>query len=152
MKFKIVKGSKIANTEERYFINNRSFACNSSVNVDINVAIAYLNLGVDSEDMYVKCLWGFSPRESWKEANLFVPPAIEGKLRLVGQYKAGLTWRIDQNKMWESYFDKESGWYCIGNPKFEDEDTAVKIINNMIAVIDNISELKTIWINPIFVK
>lgn len=101
--------------------------------------------------MCAKCLWGFSPRESWKEANLFIPSAIEGELRLVGEYEAGLTWRIDRNKMWESYFDRESGWYCIGNSILADEDTAVKIIDNMIAVIDNTSELKAVWIQPLFV-
>ena len=151
MKFEIVRGSKIGTAKERYFINERSFDCNPSVNVDINAAIAYLNLGVDSEDMCAKCLWGFSPRESWKETNLFIPSAIEGELRLVGEYEAGLTWRIDKNKMWESYFDRESGWYCIGNSILADEDTAVKIIDNMIAVIDNTSELKAVWIQPLFV-
>ncbi len=55
-----------------------------------------------------------------------------------------MTWRIDKNKMWESYFDKESGWYCIGNSMLDDEDTVVKVINNMIAVIDNTSELKAV--------
>lgn len=53
--------------------------------------------------------------------------------------------------MWESYFDRESGWYCIGNSILADEDTAVKIIDNMIAVIDNTSELKAVWIQPLFV-
>lgn len=151
MKFEIVRGSKIGNAKERYFIKERSFDCNPSVNVDINVAMAYLNLGVDSEDMRVKCLWGFSPQESWKEANLFVPSAIEGELKLVGKYEAGLTWRIDKNKMWKSYFDRESGWYCIGNSILADEDTAVKIIDNMIAVVDNTSELKAVWVQPLFV-
>lgn len=46
----------------------------------------------------------------------------QGELRLVGEYEAGLTWRIDRNKMWESYFDRESGWYCIGNSILADED------------------------------
>lgn len=151
MKFELVKGDKIENTEEQYFISDGSFDCTSSANVDINIAIAYLNLGVDSEDMCVKCLWGFSPRESWKEAWLSAPSAIEGELRLVGEYEAGLTWRIDKNKMWESYFDKKSGWYCIGNSMLEEEDTVVKVINNMIAVVDNASELKAVWIHPIFV-
>ena len=41
MKFEIIKGSNIGKTEERYFIHDRSFDCNPSVNVDINVAIAY---------------------------------------------------------------------------------------------------------------
>ena len=95
MKFELIKGSKIGNTVEQYFINERSFDCNPSANVDINVAIAYLNLGIDSEEMCVKCLWGFSPKESWKEVNLCVPSAIEGELRLIGEYEAGLTWRIE---------------------------------------------------------
>lgn len=98
MKFEIVKSSNIGNIEERYSINDRSFDCNPSVNVDISIAIAYLNLGIDSDDMCVKCLWGFSPRESWKEANLFVPSATEGILRLIGEYEAGLTWRLDIRK------------------------------------------------------
>lgn len=102
MKFEIVRDSTIGNTKERYFLNDKSFDCNPSVNVDINVSMAYLNLGIDSEDMCVKCLWGFSPQESWKEANLSVPSAIKGELRLVREYEAGLTWRIDKNKMWES--------------------------------------------------
>lgn len=85
MKFEIINNNKTESVEERYFINDRSFDCNPSVNVDINVAIAYLNLGIDSEDMCVKCFWGFSPRESWKEANLHVPSATEGALRLIGE-------------------------------------------------------------------
>ncbi len=72
-------------------------------------------------------------------------------MRLVGEYEAGLTWRIDKNKMWKSYFDKESGWYCIGNSMLEEEDTAVKVINNMIAVVGNTSELKAVWVHPTFV-
>lgn len=151
MKFEIVKSSNIGNIEERYFINDRSFGCHPSVNVDISIAIAYLNLGIDSDDMCVKCLWGFSPRESWKEANLFAPSATEGALRLIGEYEAGLTWRIDKDRMWESYFDKESGWYCIGDLILKKEDVAVKVSNNMTAVVDSTSELKAIWIRPIFV-
>lgn len=151
MKFELVKGNKVGNAEEQYCINDRSFDCKPSANVDINVAIAYLNLGVDSEDMCIKCLWGFSPKKSWKETKLFVPSAIEGELKLVGEYEAGLTCRIDKNKMWESYFDKKSGWYCIGNPMLEEEDTAVKVINNMIAVVDNTSELKAVWVHPTFI-
>ena len=54
--------------------------------------------------------------------------------------------------MWESYFDRESGWYCIGNPILENGDTAVIIIDNMIAVVDNTSELKAVWAQPMFIQ
>lgn len=148
MKFDIVRSKKSESIEERYFANERSFDCNISVNVDINVAIAYLNLGVDSDDMCVKCLWEFSPRESWKQADLTAPFAEYGELCLIGEYKAGLSWRLDTDKMWESYFDKLSGWYCIGNPLMEKNDKAVKIIKNMIAVVDKSNILKSVWIQP----
>ena len=89
--------------------------------------------------------------EAKKSAQQQEEDAIEGELRLVGEYEAGLTWRIDKNKMWESYFDRESGWYCIGNPILENGDTAVIIIDNMIAVVDNTSELKAVWAQPMFI-
>ena len=151
MKFEIIKNRKIESKEERYCIGERSFDCYPFVNADINIAIAYLNLGVDSEDMYVKCFWGFSPRESWKEANLFVPTAVEGELKLVEEFDAGFTWRIDQNKMWESYFDEKSGWYCIGIPRTEEGDRAVKVIKNLIIVVDSTNSLKAVWVQPVFV-
>ena len=151
MEFEIIRSNKSVNIEEIYFINDRSFDSNPSLNVDINIVMAYLNLGVDSEDMCVKCLWGFSPRESWKEEKLVVPFAEEGELRLLGEYEAGLTWRIDKDKMWESYFDKSSGWYCIGIPMLEERDRAVKIIKNMIVVVNNASLLKAVWVKPEFI-
>lgn len=150
MEFEIIKSRKIESEEERYFISESYFDCNPSVNVDINIAMAYLNLGVDSEDMCVKCFWGFSPRESWKKANLFVPTAVEGKLRLVEELEAGFTWRIDKNKMWKSYFDEKSGWYCIGNPRIEGEDDAVKVLKNLIVVVDDANSLKAVWVQPVF--
>ncbi len=151
MKFEIVTGCKIGNAEEQYIINDRTFNCFPYINVDISIAVAYLNLGVDSEDMCVKCLWGFSPRESWRQVELSVPEGTEGALRLVGEYEAGFTWRIDGDKMWESYFDQKSGWYCIGNPTLEEENIAVKMINNLLVVVNNVGELKAVWIHPIFV-
>ena len=77
MEFEIIMRSKNENIEERYFMNDKSFDCNPSVNVDINIAMAYLNLGVDSEDMCVKCFFGFSPRETRKEADLIISFAEE---------------------------------------------------------------------------
>ena len=103
-----------------------------------------MNLGVDSEDMCIKCLWGFSPRESWKSADLSVPLATEGKLKLIGEYEAGLTWRVDKNRIWESYYDRKIGWYCIGTTPLEEGDNVVKVIDNMIAVVNSSKELKAI--------
>ena len=51
--------------------------------------------------------------------------------------------------MWESYFDESSGWYCIGKPILEKSDKAVRVIKNMIAVIDITNVLKAVWIQPL---
>lgn len=150
MKFIILKRHMDLSYEERYFIKQKSFDCQPSINVDINLSIAYLNLGVDSEDMCIKCLWGFSPRESWNEIELEIPFAEEGEVRLVGTYEGGLAWRLDNNKMWETYYDKLSGWCCIGNPSKAVDDNAVKIIKNMIIVLDSSDLLKAVWVQPIF--
>ena len=151
MKFKVFKWNKekTKQLEEKYFLKHGSFDCKPAINIDINILIKYLNLGVDSEDMCVKCLWGFSPMNSWEITKLSPPVAEEGKVRLVGKYEPGLTWRIDKNNSWKSYFDKTTGWYCVGSKDLV-ECTAVKVNKNMIIVLDEIGTLMAVWIKPVF--
>lgn len=151
MKFEIIQNAKLKKGKEKYFTKDMSFDCTPPVNIDINIIMSYVNLGVDSEDMCVKCLWGFSPKESWKESKLLVPVAPEGNVKLIGEYAPGFTWRIDNDKMWESHFDTKSGWYCIGEPFLENEDKMVKILANMIVVLDKTGELKAVWVQPEFI-
>lgn len=151
MKFEYLNSNLDKVREEIYSQSDSLFDCQPAANVDINIAIAYLNIGVDSEDMCVKCLWGFSPEESWTEENLSVPDAVEGKLKLIGEYEAGLTWRLDRDSVWKSYIDKRNGWYCIGNPYLEGEYTAVKVLEDMILVMDKLNELKAVWVHPKFI-
>ncbi|MCM1236949.1 MAG: hypothetical protein NC489_43290, partial [Ruminococcus flavefaciens] len=59
------------------------------------------------------CLWGFSPRESWKEVALCVLSAIEGKLRLIGEYEGGSkTSRSDLPENVQNSFNRyeEADW------------------------------------------
>ena len=151
MKFEILDNKGYENIEERYYMSDKSFEGSPAVSVDINLAIAYLNLGIDSEDMCVKCLWGFSPKETWKEERLTIPPAQGGKLKLLGEYEPGLTWRLDKNEMWISYFDEKTGWYCIGNPLSNKSDSAIRINRNMIAVFNSTNELTEVWVQPTFI-
>ncbi len=151
MKFEYIKGCCKPKIEEQYILLDECFNDTPTLSVDTYVAIQYLYLGIDSVDMCIKSLWGTSPRASWKETTLFPPNAVEGSLKIIGECEAGLTYRIDCKKMWESYFDKDSEWFCIGNPIFREGDNAVKICNNMIVVINSINELIAVWIQPIFV-
>ena len=151
LKFEIIEDVKNETIKELYITAEKSFDCYPVVNVDINIAIAYLNLGIDSEDMCVKCIWGFSPRESWEEKSLNLPVARDGKLQLKGEYEAGITIRIDKDNRWNSFFDKLSGWYCIGNTTTKSQDSAVIVAKNMIIVLDKMNKLKAVWIKPEFI-
>lgn len=152
MIFEIVEpqANLINNAEIIYCEKSRSFDCSIHVNSDINLTIAYLILGLDSEDMLVKSLWGFCPKESWKEMPLEIPLANKGALRLVGEIEVGFVWRVDKNSRWQSFFDTISGWYCIGKPMIEKNERAVKIMKNVVIVIDETGILDSIWIHPIF--
>lgn len=149
MRFDII--NKDAYTyEAQYNMAEMSFDI-PNVSVDTHISVAYLNLGIDSEDMIAKCIWGFSPMNSWQITNLTVPDYIDGGVRLVGLNEDGLILRADKDKMWKSFFDKTTGWYCIGNFASEEGDTAVKITKNMIVVLNFFRHLKAIWIKPKFI-
>ena len=136
--------------EAQYNMAEKSFDI-PTVSADIYIAVAYLNLGIDSEDMTAKSLWGFSPMSSWKNMNLKLPAYMEGGIKLLGVNEGGIILRADKEKMWEAFYDKTMGWYCIGNPLTEKDDKALKIIKNMIVVLDVSRALKAIWIQPKFV-
>lgn len=152
MEFNIVKSCRIVDNEVVYHVNDKAFDCSIPVNTDIYFTMAYLNLGVDSQDMLVKCFWGFSPLQSWIERKLKIPYAEEGSLRLLGEYEPGFTLRIDKDKKWEAYFDSQSGLYCIGKPSIEKDDNSVKILKNMVAVLSKDNHLKAIWVKPLFLE
>ena len=150
MKFEIIRKDDFPNLNAYYSVNDSCFDTSPLVNVDISVTVAYLNIGISSEDMSIKCIWGFSPRESWNEKSLLAPFAVNGKVKLDGEHQPGMSWRVDKDKMWESYFDKESGWYCIGATEIQQNDVAVRVCNNMLVVVDNEGKLKSVLINPVF--
>lgn len=151
MKFIILKSKSNDTAYVQYSAKDNAFDSFPLNNTDINISMAYMNLGVDSENMMVKSVWGFSPKESWIEQKLIAPNASNGELKLIGNYKAGLSWRIDKDDMWTSYYNKKNGWFCIGNPITQKNDEGVKINKNTIIILNDVNELKAIWINSIFV-
>ena len=148
MKFGTIMDGVVQNTEIQYSLSEKAFDCEPIVNADIYFAIGYLNLGIDSEDMLVKSLWGVSPREQWIEEDLVVPCAIEGRVRLLGEHESGWTRRID-NTVWRSHYDKHTGWFCLGVTENDDGDVAIKAFKNMIIVVDKERKLKSFWIYPV---
>ena len=147
IEFRIVADDEINKGEVIYLNEESSFDFAPSSNSDIIILFAYLNLGIDSNTMVAQQVWGFSPKESWKQKSINVPNYIKGKIKLVGEYEPGLSWRIDKDRMWQSYFDSTTGWYCIGEYDLEEEYKCIEFSTNTIAVIKN-GLLQAILLKP----
>jgi len=151
IKFNAIKNDNIIYGETKYFEMDRSFDFVPKQDVDINIAISYLNLGFDSDNMKAKCVWGFSPKESWNNISDIQPESFLGELFLLGEYESGLTWRIDKEEMWKSYYNNETGWFCIGDKNQEANDINIQFATDIIAVLQS-ETLKALWFKPDFVE
>lgn len=116
----------------------------ADIYADIYIAIAYLNLGFDSEEMKAQLIWGFNPKESWNDISHEPPTPFKGEILLLEEYEPGETWRIDKEEMWESYYNSDSGWFCIGDPNQEVTDVNVEFATDVIAVLQS-NGLKALW-------
>lgn len=90
----LIEGNLIYN-KEQYF----DFF--PEINTDISVAIAYLNIQFDSEEMKAKYIWGFSSKDSWINNKLEIPKYFPGELQIATCCEAGRTYRLDKfSDMW----------------------------------------------------
>jgi hypothetical protein len=120
-------------------------------NSDITIIINYINIGFDSDTMRANQVWGFSPKESWKEKALDIPTNIhDGELILQGEYDSG-SWRIDKDEIWQTYYDVEKKWTCIGNPMIEKTSVCIEMLENVIAVLNESGQLQSLWVRPNFI-
>lgn len=139
---KIITGQVKYNSEE----GNLNFS--PELNSDISLLISYINIGFDSILMTANQVWGFTPKESWHEKRLVLPSNIrKGKLELEGDYESG-TWRLDKEEMWLTHYDSEQNWLCFGKFETNNSDTCIEFLTNVVAVLDNAHQLKSLWIKP----
>lgn len=104
-----------------------------------------VQIGVD-EDGTLLHVWGYCPRESWREARLNVPTASPSGLRMPDiDIVPGASKRLNPLKRWDVAFDASSGWLCIGNASSGGE--AVAFAPGAIAVVEN-GELTAVWLHP----
>lgn len=109
-----------------------------------------MELGFDSDDMTLKSISGLNFKEEWREYILKEPDGENGKLCVMGKYESGKSYRLNQDSIWDSYFDKATGWFCTGNPKTVSNDNTVRVFQNAYIVLDEVNELKSIRIKPVF--
>jgi hypothetical protein len=125
---------------------------------EITLVVAYIQIGFSAKDsndedyinnMCADQIYGLSPHTSWKQCILKAPHITHRcALRMIDVFDWGSK-RLDFGNEWISYYDNESGWFCVGDPDFHGAEN-VNFIENAIAVLNETGELKALWIKPVF--
>jgi hypothetical protein len=114
--------------------------------VSYDLLINYIDLLFDEND-YVAHLSGFCPYGTWIKADCQVPPYKEGKLKVETQDEPGFAYRINDDKEWPIYINKDR-WVCLGNSN--KSENAIEFLHNCVAVIDQ-GSLVALWLKPDFI-
>lgn len=140
--------------EAQYLKNENSFFYEPWNNVDFSIIVgnSYSSLDVKLSNMTVVQLTGFNSKSNWIEKNIDVPKALIGELSIEGNqvdFHAGSG--VHCEEIWETYYNPDNGWICIGNFDYCEAGQAVKFADNTIAVVNG-TNLWAIWVKPRFVE
>lgn len=137
---KIIEGYVIYNEEEK------SFDTIPKLNSDIELVISYVNIGFDSETMMANQVWGFLPKECWRESEIECPINLKKvDLKLKTELEPG-SWRLDRENQWKAYYNSKTKWLCIGTPDLAIGDEYIAFLENTVSVLNFTGELKALWI------
>jgi hypothetical protein len=93
-------------------------------------------------------IFGLAPCKSWESKELNVPKVThQCALQLLDVFDWGSK-RLDKGNEWKMYFDRGSGWFCVGNPDFSGM-VNVNFIQNAIVALDETGEIKALWIKSV---
>jgi len=148
--FSVDINKKANNGKLIYLIDENSFDFKPTCNCDITLLIGYLNVGVDSETMIIKQIWGLCPRTGWIDKNLKVPKYEQGQITLLIDYKGGTTKRIIGIDEWRVSFDSCSGWVCVGDEVLLEGCICVEFASNIIAILKD-KKITALWLKPIYI-
>lgn len=149
MIFKVKKSDKIVQGQLIYDKKEYSLDFKPPQNTDCSIMIGYLYLGVDSESLLVRQIWGYNPYSSWVNKYLKTPYSFPGELVLGKEIEAGTSRRLIEVGKWKTFYDSNTGWICIGNDSNLQDDINVEFATNTIVVL-NRKKIKAIWLKPIF--
>lgn len=108
--------------------------------------ISFAGLIINTKNGRVENISGMLPRSVWMNKKLNVPTSKKGNI--VVEHKTISTFTIlkclkDDN----TYYDKRSGWVCIGNKKTKDNNYAVQFMDNAIIVFNETNQVESLWLN-----
>ena len=139
IKFSIQYNNKMAEGRLIYY-DTGEFDFLENENADILVL-----LGFDSVTMTAKGVWGLHPNRIWIKKHLRRPDAQKGELCLITDIEPGTNVRLE-GIGGTTYYDRQTGWVCIGEPCCRD-GKGVEFATNTIAVVKNM-ELQSLWLKP----
>ncbi|MBC8536832.1 hypothetical protein [Feifania hominis] len=136
--------------KNRVFYNKDEKGMDTSpeVHSDITLQIAYIQIGFQTTDMCANQVYGLSPSTSWIRKKLEAPVDVkECALKLEEDYDYG-TWQLDDSASpWKSYYDSDTGWFCVGDSRPYGGWLNIKFLDNAIACLNREHELQALWIH-----
>lgn len=140
------------NGEPQYLKDECSFIYTPWNNVDFSIMIGegYNSLDLNLDDGYILQLTGFNRNYNWIKKELVLPKFKSGLLKVLFKNNYSPGTGIQYTTDWHTYFDKKTGWICVGYPDCQSGWESVEFAKNTIAVVTD-GQLKSVWINPRFI-
>ena len=109
----------------------------------LTIGVSLAGLIVDTKTNEVKTIAGLLPRSIWMLRKLKTPITKKGKVYIYHQNIKPFN-IIKTLKDVNSYYDKNTGWLCIGNHKNKNTE-AIQFMNQAILVLKE-NEIHALWI------
>lgn len=142
----------------QYYVNEYSFNSTPILPSMPAIMIQNLNITFDFQLKSANDIWGYHNYKLWKEVELKEPNSVKGKLLLSLEIEYDDVYSIKRANEWETYYNSQTGWICIGDLNTQKYDAFIDKFNgcvefypNVIAAIKN-GECNAIWIRPIVIK
>jgi len=145
MKVKFKYSNQIIEGTLVYRKSENSFDFLSNKTGDISMLIKYLQITINASNNRMISVWGLHPYHLWEESDLIIPIFKNGIIECLGNYESGISYRAEEYEDWKTYFNKNSGWICIGNKNIFEE--AVMFADNLGVVIVK-DMMVALWLKP----
>lgn len=146
MKFKTIQDDNIIFSEKIIYNRNEYSLDTQPVLNESNytILINSLNLTVNEHNIITQ-VWGFCPHTSWIESDIIVPKSSKGKVLVLGELDSGFSYRLNIDKEWKSFFNKRTGWLCIGDPNYSEK--TIEFLNKS-KIVTKGEDLVALWLKP----
>lgn len=149
---------KCPNGSIQYYADEYSFNSVPTLPSMPAVLIQNLNLTFDIPSRSANDIWGYHNYTQWKKAELKSPASVDGRLILTSEIEYDGIYSIERADEWETHYDPQTGWVCIGGLETQSYDAftdkfngCVEFYPNVIAAIKS-GECNAVWMRPTMVK